>query len=161
MKKGINVFWIGLVLLCASLVLLSRVNCAQFVAASVNRPMHPDMAEQAALPDPVGYDSFEVVWRFCAGCVVAFLFRNVFFNVIGNIIALIQAMMMCFYVQILTALGSTMHGISCNMGGVNGYYEMLPMGYVLSGLSILVFVYSVLLTAAEIRTKREQRCSTV
>lgn len=102
MKKGINILWIGFVLLTVVACLLSQARCVKFVPTHLEGiPIKEDGTYTSfgdmtfSLPEPTYYNAFSLVIKGSLVCIVAFWLRNVFLNVVGNLAALLQMLLVC------------------------------------------------------------------
>lgn len=158
MNKGINVLWIGLVLLCLVAILLSQQACVMFVPKRIeglpifeNGQYISFSGEPIDLPEPSYRTAYRLVLRCSLICIVAFLFRSVIINVLGTLVAVFQALSTCFFAQIHTLFAEMRYNGSPSPGTVVGDYTMEPIGCVVGMLCVLIAAYSVFLTTINIR----------
>lgn len=163
MKKGINILWIGFALLCVATIILSQYNCVRFIPTHLEGiPINDDGTYVSfegmtfELPEPTYDNAIEIVALFSSICMIVFLFCNTILGVVGNLFALLQAMVVCFLPQIKNFIEELNHSVSCGIGEVRGYYEPRMMSFILGFLCAAIFVYSLILTVVYAKEKRKR-----
>ena len=164
MKKGINFLWVFFVFLCVITVLLSFFDCARFVPTDyIGAFVNADGTREdhngniLTLPEPTGYSGIGLVAICSLICIAAFLSKNLFLNLIGNIVALFQGVFVFCIPLMVKLMGDINDSIVSFPIELDGYYEILAMWYVLSGLCAVIFAYSVFLTAVYVKDKRKKK----
>ena len=154
MKKSIDFLWVAFLLLALLTILLSQMDCIRYVPTSAVEEMG-EITMPHPLPDPDYYNAFEFVLRLSLLSAALLLFWNTALNVLGNIIALVQVLVMLFLVKIVIVLDGIHNLIGCTMVKIEGYWEHFAIYYIITGLSIVMFAYSLYLTYIRISYKKK------
>ena len=163
MKKEINILWIGFVLICILTIILSNFSCVKFVPKyfeglpfDENNVTYGFDGKPLKLPEPTYYNAFGSVVGCSTLCIILSLFKKIFLNIAGNAVALFQMLSVCFLPSIRDYLEELVRPYGCAIGAVHGRYEAMPMCFIVGGLCIVMFVYSLLMTLTRIRYKNSK-----
>lgn len=163
MKKEINDLWIGFVLICILTIILSNLNCVKFVPKyfeglpfDENDVTYGFDGKPLKLPEPTYYNAFGIVVGCSTLCIILTFFKKRFLNIAGNAVALFQMLSVCFLPSIRDYLEEIGRPYGCAIGAVHGRYEAMPMCFIVGGLCIVVFAYSILITITYTRYKNSK-----
>lgn len=148
-------------MICILTIILSNFNCVKFVPKYFEGlPVNDGVTNgfdgtPLKLPDPTYYNAFGIVVGCSILCIILAFFRKSFLNIAGNAVALFQMLSVFFLPSIRDYIEEAGRPYGCAIGAVHGCYEAMPMCFIVGGLCIVVFAYSLLMTIASVHLRRK------
>ena len=161
MKKGINAFWIVLVLLNIFVIVSSHNWCVKYIPTGYNglalavtedgktgwNDLNGGIIEELPAPKPISLAKLTIFPAVFG--IIMFLFKAKWLHIIAIIAEFFETLLLFGSAKLLNDIQM----IGCSIGGLTGYYKLTFLGYLTGIICLFSIAVSIIMTT---QCKREK-----